>query len=186
MSLDGYVAGPAETGFEHLFDWCGNGGVEIRPADAERAYRVSAASADYVLDMIESFGAIVVGRRQYDLTNGRHGRHPGGIPVFVLTHSPPVSAAPGFAFVANGIAEAIDRASAAAGNRNVGVGPGTVVGQALDAGLVDELRIDLVPVLLGGGVRLTGPLVRVPAVLGEPRVIEGRNVTHLCYPVSSR
>ncbi|WP_163506026.1 dihydrofolate reductase family protein [Fodinicola acaciae] len=184
MSVDGFVAGPGETGFEHLFDWCVNGDVQIQPADVERAYHVSAASADYVLDMLDGLGAIVVGRRQYDVMNGWNGRHPSGLPVFVVTHTPPATAGPGFAFVTGGIAESVQRARNAAGNRDVGIGPGSVVGQALDARLVDELRVDLAPVLLGDGVRLTGPLASAPVVLGMPRVIEGKNVTHLAYPVS--
>ncbi|MGI5132668.1 dihydrofolate reductase family protein [Pseudonocardia sp. CA-107938] len=184
MSLDGFVAGAGETGFEHLFDWCGNGDVEIRVADVERTYRVSAASADHVLDMLDGTGAIVVGRRQYDVTNGWNGRHPSGAPVFVLTHRAPPEPVPGFTFVTTGIVDAVERARAAAGDRDVGIGPGTVVGQALDAGLVDELRIDLVPVLLGDGVRLTGTLGKTPVVLGTPRVVEGRNVTHLSYALA--
>lgn len=184
VSLDGFIAGPGESGFDHLFAWCGNGDVEVPVPGGEGGYRVSKASADYVREMVHGFGALVVGRRQFDVTNGWNGRHPSGVPVFVVTHAaPPDWPHDGFTFVTGGIEDAVNQAKAAAGTKHVGIGPGSVVGQALDAGLVDELRLDQVPVLFGDGVRLVGDLAAGTVLFGPPQVIEGDSVTHLSYPV---
>lgn len=184
MSLDGFVADASDGGFEHLFAWCGNGDVEVPIAGSERSYRVSKASAGYVREMRDSPGAAVIGRRFFDLMGGWGGRHPMGVPIFVVTHEPPDGwPHAGFTFVTDGLGSAVEQAKAAAGDKVVGIGPGTVVAQALDAGLVDEVRVDLVPVLLGAGVRFVDALATAPIVLENPRVIEGDRVTHLIYRV---
>jgi dihydrofolate reductase len=187
MSLDGFIVGSNESGFEHLFAWYGNGDVEVPTADPKRPFRVSEASADYVRSMAETLGALVVGRHQFDVTQGWGGAHPSGVPVFVVTHQAPGDwhhpDAP-FTFVTEGGVEAaVEQAKAVAGDRVVGVGPGDVAGQALDAGLLDEVRIDLVPVLLGEGKRLLGDLANIPVTFGTPQVIQGKGVTHLIYRV---
>lgn len=184
MSLDGFIAGPGDSGFEHLFAWYGNGNVKIPTADPKRSFHVSEASADYVRAMSD-VGAVVVGRRQFDLTQGWNGAHPLGVPVFVLTHKPPHDWAhpdAPFTFVTEGgVQAAVEQAKAAAHGKAVGVGPGDVAGQALDAGLLDHVKIDLVPVLLGDGKRLFGRLAGIPATFGTPQVIQGHGVTHLSY-----
>src|SRR5262245_38475035 len=109
MSLDGYVSGPEESGFEHLFQWYGNGDVEVRTADPDLTMRMSQVSADHFRRLNEMTGAIVVGRKLFDSMNGWGGNHPLGLPVVVLTHSVPDGwprdDAP-FTFVSEGIGAA--------------------------------------------------------------------------------
>jgi dihydrofolate reductase len=192
MSLDGFISGPNESGFEHIFEWYGNGDVTIHTANPEMPpFRVSQESAGY-LDVWDDIGAIVVGRRLFDMTNGWDGSHPIGreIPFFVVTHNEPTEWTPkyddtSFTFVTDGLESAIEQAKAVAGNKYVDIGPGSIVGQALESGLLDEIKIDLVPVLLGGGVRFLESLASAPVKLDGPRVIEGNRVTHLIYKVQA-
>jgi dihydrofolate reductase len=138
---------------------------------------------------MDSAGALVVGRRLFDITNGWEGRHPIDVPVFVVTHEPPTDWTPRepdppFEFVTEGVEAAIERAVAVAGEKAVAVNGGTMARQALEAGLIDEIWIDLVPVLLGGGTPMfdqvkTGPL----SLDGPVSVVEGKAVTHLRYRV---
>ncbi|HZK51740.1 MAG TPA: dihydrofolate reductase family protein [Actinomycetota bacterium] len=190
MSLDGFISGPNESGFEHIFEWYGNGNVTIPTANPEMpAFQVSQASADY-LGVWDDLGAMVVGRRLFDITNGWDGNHPIGrdVPIFVVTHSVPMDWTPkyddtSFTFVTDGLESAIAQAKAVAGNKSVVVGPGSIVGQALESGLIDEIKVDLVPVLIGGGVRFLESLATAPVTLDTPRVIEGDRVTHLIFKV---
>lgn len=86
-------------------------------------------------------------------------------------------------FVTDGLESAVDQAKAAAGGRAVAVHGADTIQQLLNAGLVDELSIDVAAVLLGSGIRLFAHLVGTPSVLGDPTVIQGVGVTHLRYPV---
>jgi dihydrofolate reductase len=110
-----------------------------------------------------------------------------GVPVFVVTHTVPaewVKAHPDvhFTFVTEGgVLSAVRQAKANAGVMCVVIGPGQVAVEALDAGLLDEGRIDLVPVLFGAGKPLFGNLGKVPVAFGTPQVIEGKGVTHLIH-----
>jgi dihydrofolate reductase len=190
MSLDGYIAGPGETGFEHLFKWYGNGEVEVPTADPEMTVRMTAASAEHWRNVMDMTGALVVGRRLFDSTGGWGGNHPMGRPVVVVTHRVPEGwpreGAP-FSFVTDGIEAAIDKAKELAGDKVVGVNGGTIASQCLDAGLLDEIWVDLVPVLLGGGTRFFDRLRATPVELEGPvSVVEGRDVTHLRYRVRYR
>ncbi|WP_433018778.1 dihydrofolate reductase family protein [Kribbella sp. CA-294648] len=188
VSLDGYIAGPGGTGFDRLFAWCTAGDVETPTRQPDRlTYRTNSATAAYLRELIDETGAIVVGRRLFDVTNGWGGSHPSGVPVFVVTHQPPAdwsNTDTPFSFVTDGVAAAIEKAKAVAGGKKVGIGPGSTVGQALRAGLVDELRVDLVPVTLGGGVRMLDGLDDQPRDFATPRVIAGIGVTHLIYQLS--
>ena len=183
MSLDGYIADPSDR-VGPLFDWYFNGDVEVTGADPDRVFRVSAASAAYLREAWANVRATVVGRRLFDLTNGWDGRPPVGEAVFVVTHRAPADwpypDAP-FTFVTDGVRSAVARAQAFAGDRDVGVTPGNVGGQALAAGLVDEVRVDLVPVVLGAGVRYFGDYAGSPLLLENPQVVQGDRVTHLRY-----
>ncbi|MER6170766.1 dihydrofolate reductase family protein [Streptosporangium sp. NPDC001681] len=187
MSLDGYISGPAETGFEHLFKWYGTGDVEVPTAQPDRAFRMSAASAEQFQGLVDSTGALIVGRRLFDSTGAWGGRHPMGKPVVVLTHKVPDGwprEGDHFTFVTDGIESAVEKARSLAGDKVVGVNGGTIAQQCLDAGLLDEIWVDLVPVLLGGGTPFFGGLKNVPAELeGPTSVIEGTGVTHLRYRV---
>ncbi|MFC9894602.1 dihydrofolate reductase family protein [Nocardia sp. NPDC127579] len=191
VSLDGYIAGPGQTGFDRLFAWCTAGTVATPSADPDRlTYRTSEATARYLRELQEQVGACVVGRKQFDLTAGWNGRHPSGVPVFVVTHRPPPTgwtATTPFTFVEDGVEHAIARAREVAGHRDVGVGPGGTVADALRAGLLDELRMDVVPIVLGGGTpMLTGLGDAAPIGFEQAEIIEGIGVTHLIYRRATR
>src|SRR6266571_913068 len=155
MSLDGYIADPSDA-VGPLFDWYGNGDVEITGADPGRVFHVTDATAGYLRATWTDIGAAVIGRRLFDLTNGWDGRPPIGDAVFVVTHQAPAGwphpGAP-FTFVTDGLPSAIAQAKAFAGARNVSLAAGNLTGQAIAAGLVDELSVNLVPVVLGSGIR---------------------------------
>jgi len=108
------------------------------------------------------------------------------VPAFVVTHEVPEGwPRPGSTvqFVTDGIESAVAQAKAAAGPKSVGVHGARTIQQCLDAGLLDEIQVDLAAVLLGRGVRLFDHLANAPVVLGDPTVVAGVGVTHLRYPV---
>ncbi|HEX9548500.1 MAG TPA: dihydrofolate reductase family protein [Acidimicrobiales bacterium] len=185
MSLDGFIANPSDE-VGPLFDWYGNGDVEIRWPGNDMVSHASAASAGYLRDSISSAGALVVGRRIFDYTNGWNGSHPLGVPVFVVSHTIPDGwprdDAP-FTFVADGVQSAVAQAKAVAGDKTVGVAGPNVAQQCLNAGLVDELHVELVPVLLGEGIRFFDHLRSTPVTLDDPTIIPGSRVTHLMFRV---
>ncbi len=182
MSLDGFVADPFDE-VGPLFDWYGNGDVPVTMPGDHRAARMSEASAAHFRGFLGNLGAIVAGRRLFDYAHGWDGAHPAGVPVFVVTHDPPAGQAPGFTFVTDGVESAVKQAAAVAGNRTVGIASPDVVRQCLDAGLLDVIAVDLVPVLLGKGIRFFDHLSSFPVTLDDPQVVQGTRVTHLTYPV---
>ena len=187
MSLDGYVA-DANDGVAEVFDWYFSGDVEVPTANASSGmtFHVSASSADHVRGLMGEVGAMLTGRRTFERAGGWDGRHPWEIPAFVVTHDVPDGwPRPGSTvhFVTDGIESAVARAKAAGDPKSVGVHGAQTIQQCLDAGLLDELHIDLAAVLLGEGVRLFDHLAQTPAVLGNPKVVTGVGVTHLRYPV---
>ena len=147
---------------------------------------VSEASAGYLREALAGVGALVAGRRLFDHTRGWGGSHPLGVPVFVLTHTTPEGwprdDAP-FTFVTDGVESAVAQAKAVAGDKTVAVASPNVAQQCLNAGLLDGIGVDLVPVLLGDGIRFFDNLSNAPVALEGPRVIEGTGVTHLYYRV---
>jgi dihydrofolate reductase len=192
MSLDGYVAGPDDSGIAdplgrhggmHLFDWYMSGDEEyvdplFRPARG--------ANRDEVERMFAESGAYIFGRRTYEITGGWGGRHPvNGAPVFVLTHHPPEDFPRGpsnLTFVSDGIESAIDQARAVAGGKDIKLGGASPGKQALAAGLCDEVLVHLAPLLLGGGVRLFDEMAHAVR-LDKLSVTDGPFVTHLRYRV---
>lgn len=188
MSLDGFVA-DTDDAVGPLFDWYNNGDVAITGADPDRVFHVSEATAGYLRATWTNIGAAVIGRRLFDLTNGWNGRPAIGDHVFVVTHEAPAGwpfpDAP-FTFVTDGVASAVDQARAFAGDRNVALTAGNLTGQALAAGLVDEVSVSLAPVVFGSGVRFFGDYTGSPVLLDNPQVVQGDRVTHLQYRVSSR
>jgi dihydrofolate reductase len=187
MSLDGYISGPGETGFDKLFKWYENGDVTVRTTHPELTFRLTEVSATHWRRLVRETGALVVGRKLFDLTDGWGGNHPMGVPVVVVTHAVPDGwprdGAP-FHFVTEGVEAAVALARELAGERNVGVNAGTIAQQCLDAGLLDEVGIDLVPVLLGGGTPFFTDLDGAPYELEGPvSLAEGTDVTHLRYRV---
>jgi dihydrofolate reductase len=187
MSIDGYIAGPGETGFDLLFQWYGNGDVETPTGHADMTMRTSAASAQHLKNLYERTGALLVGRHLYDFINGWGGRHPMDVTTVVLTHRLPEDRPAedeNFVFVTEGIEAAVAKAKEIAGDLDVGVNGGQMARQCLDAGLLDEVSVDLVPVLLGAGTPFFGDLGIKPVQLDGPiSVVEGTGVTHLTYAV---
>jgi dihydrofolate reductase len=190
MSIDGYIAGPDESGFDRLFQWYGNGDVELPSANPDVSFRLTETSAAVWRELLDTTGALVVGRHLFDITSGWGGRHPMDVPVVVLTHSVPDGwerESESFVFVTDGgIEAAVAKARELAGDKNVVVNGGQMAKQALQAGLVEEIGVDLVPVLLGGGTpffdRLGGPV----DLEGPISVVEGKAVTHLRYRVAGQ
>jgi dihydrofolate reductase len=156
MSLDGYVTGPNDSrenpfgdGAGMLHDWMFDAAT-----DEDRAL---------LQEMIDGVGAIVMGRTSFDKNEGDGGWGEGGpvgdTPCFVVTHHEPATAYPAvYTFVTEGVASAIGQAMDVAGDGIVGLHGATVMQQALPLGLVDEIRVHVVPVLLGGGTPLFGTL----------------------------
>jgi dihydrofolate reductase len=186
MSLDGFVADPND-GVAEVFDWYFNSGdVEIHTGGSDpMTFRVSEPSATHLRDLISGLGAVLTGRRTFEVAQGWGGNHAWG-PAFVLTHQVPAGwPRPNSTvhFVTNGLENAVKQAKAAAAGKSVGVHGADTIQQCLNAGLLDEMRLDVAAVLLGSGVRLFDRLAGTPAVLGNPTVVAGVGVTHLRYPV---
>lgn len=186
MSRDGFIARPDGLPGP-LFDWYSAGDVPFETADPAVGFLVGAGTVDVLRDRWDRMAAIVVGRNQFEVAHGWAGGHPFGVPVHVVAHQVPTGwpreDTPDLTFVTGGVASAMDGALGHAGDDElVGVGPGQVACEALALGLVDELHIDLVPVLLGEGVPMFAGLADVPVLLAGPTsVVEGERVTHLVY-----
>jgi len=192
VSVDGFIA-DANDQVGPLFDWYGNGDVEIIDGGQ---IRVSQTSADYVKTMWAGIGSMVIGRHLFDITNGWEGVPPAGDHVIVVSHRPrPDDWHPGglhpvhprqqqasYYFIGD-VARAITKAKELAGDRTVAVAAGDVGGQALALGLVDEVGMDVVPVVFGSGKRYFGS-VDTQHLLEDPdTVIHGDRVLHLRYRV---
>jgi dihydrofolate reductase len=153
---------------------------------------VSKTSAEYCQPWWDACRAIVMGRHLFDTTNGWNGVPSVGERVFVVTHEPPDDWVPSealsaeqapFTFVTTGVADAIAQARELAGDGAVAVCAGNVGGQAVAAGLVDEVAIDVAPVLLGAGKRYFGDADIPEGLLDDPTVVQGDRVLHLRYRV---
>lgn len=189
MSIDGYVAKP-DNSIGHLFDWLQNGDVEILTPAEDFAVHLTPASAEHWRRWVSSLGALVCGRTLFEVAAGWQGRHTLDVPVVVVTHRVPtdwVDAHPEapFTFVTEGVAAAVAQAQSLAGDRDVSVAGGTIARQCLELGLLDEVAVDLVPVVLGEGNRpFFGRLATDEVLLDNPSLcIQGDRVTHLVFPV---
>ena len=187
MSVDGFIAGP-DGDTSRLFAWMFAGDIDVNLSAGDRDYelKVSEESAGQFEDMAHGTGAIVSGRGMFDMAGAWGGKHPMNVPVFVVTHTIPQEwNKPGmpFTFVTDGVESAVAQAKAVAGNKSVGVGGADLMRQCLKAGLLDEIGIDLVPVLLGRGVRLFEYLGIEPIELEATRVVRTPSVTHLSFRV---
>lgn len=180
MSLDGFVAGPGVSpalpmgahGLR-LHEWVFN--TDASPIDAE-----------LLAEAFATTGAVILGRRTFDVGHGVWNDTPFPVPCFVLTHRPrpPLPQSSGtFTFVGDGIASALRQARAAAGGRFVRLMGAEVARQYLHAGLVDALHIQVAPLLLGGGSRLFEPDGNPPVTLERTAAIETPLVTHLHFRV---
>ena len=177
MSLDSYIAAPNDTPEQGL----GEDGMRLHNWAAfddasvfERIYG----------NLIEETGAVIMGRRSYDNSIAAWGgKGPlGEVPCFVVTHNPVSGADPLFTFVTEGIESALAKAREAAGDKRIGLMGADLDQQFLAAGLVDEIRIHLVDVLLGGGRRLFDQLPQ-RVDLEQTGVSQTDGVTHLEYRV---
>ncbi len=183
-SLDGYIADPDDQPGE-LFDWYEVGEVPVPSGNETVTFDVNEASAAILGDLTEKAGALVSGRRLFDIANGWNDSHPAGVSVVVVTHHPPVNAAerwPKTTFV-DGVEVAIAKAREIAGDKNVTLASPNVITQALELGLVDEICVSLVPVLFGEGIPYFSKLNRGHLLLEDPVVVQGRRALHLTYPV---
>jgi dihydrofolate reductase len=185
MSLDGYVA-DRNDGVAEVFDWYFSGDVEFPSGGSDpMTFKVSASSAEHLRELWSELGAVLTGRRTFEVAHGWGGNHAWG-PAFVLTHDVPTGwPRPDSTvhFVTDGLESAVNQARTAAGGKSVAVHGADTIQQLLNAGLLDELCIDIAAVLLGSGIQLFDHLAGTPAVLGNPTVIQGVGVTHLRYTV---
>jgi dihydrofolate reductase len=204
MSLDGFIAGPNQTLEEPL----GRGGERLHEwALALKSWREphgrpggeTNASSEIMDESLNKTGATIMGRRMFSGGEGPWEDDPNADawwgddppfhhPVFVLTHHErePVTKQGGttFTFVTEGIEAALEQARAAAGDKDVAIGGGASVAQQyLKAGLLDEVHINVVPILLHGGVRLFDNLDDANVELEKTRVVDAPGVTHLSYRV---
>jgi len=193
MSLDGFVAGPNDSperplgdGGESLFRWYYSGDTELPLPGTAMVFKVAHTSAELLWEEWHTLGAMVAGRRMFDIAHAWDGHPPGGRPSFIVTHTAPspwVKEGSPFTFVTDGVESAIRLAQKAAGDKNVVVASANIAQQCLKAGLLDEIHIDLVPVLLGGGVRLFERIGTRPMELERIRVVQAPDVTHLRFRV---
>jgi dihydrofolate reductase len=189
ISLDGYIAGPNDgpanplgDGGVALFDWWTAGTERIGPDDR---FRPPSRSREVVNEMF-GCGAIITGRRTFDIAKGWDGHHPVGAPFFLLSHSVPgeyVGPGTDGVVVTDGIESALEQARAVARGRDISVGAADVAQQYLKAGLLDEIHLNLVPVILGGGIAMFANLEGKQFELECTRVVESDGVTHLRYRV---
>jgi dihydrofolate reductase len=184
MSLDGFIAGPNDdrgnglgVDGHRLHDWLADG---TDPA----SHRPSGVSGE-VFDELMATGAVVAGRRTFEIAGGWSGDHHDGVPIFVLTRRPPDGGAPDWPLVTyvTDVATAMARAKDAAGDRDVLVHGARTAQLALAAGVLDELEIHQIPVLLGQGRRLFDHLGPDHIELELARIVDAPGVTHLRYRV---
>ena len=192
VSVDGFIADKNDD-VGPLHDWYFSGDTPITDGGDEgydhsgagSAFKVSRASAEYVRSAWESIGTIVMGRNLFDLVNGWEGRPPAGDHVVVVSHRPkPDGWHPEASchFVED-VTAAIAKAQELAGERTVAVNAGDVGGQILEAGLVDEVAMDVVPVIFGSGKRYFGSIDGQHLLENPDVVIEGDRVLHLRFKV---
>jgi dihydrofolate reductase len=192
MSLDGFVAGLNDSpenglgdGGDALFKWYFSGDTEIKISEGTPVLKVSSQSAELLREAFATYGAGVWGRRTFDIA-GAWGGHPPGTPCFIVTHYAPqewVYEGSPFTFVSDGVESTIRQAKVAAGDKDVVVCTASILQQCLNAGLMDEIHVDVAPLLLGSGVRLFDNLVKHPIELENIRVVEAPGVTHLGFRV---
>jgi dihydrofolate reductase len=181
MSLDGFIAGPNDSMDWVVAQWS-DGGESTRDIDVQRS-----AVAD---DVLQAAGAILGGRRWYDVAVGKFNGYDGIYggqwkgPVFVLTHRPPdAHHHPAITFLQTTLSDAVATAKDAAAGKAVIVFGANLAAQCLRAGLLDEIVIHLVPILLGDGVRLIGAPDLGPVVLERKLVATSGQVTDLRFAV---
>jgi dihydrofolate reductase len=187
MSLDGFITGPEDgpgqglgRGGERLHAWLGDGDGD---GEGVERYRPSGPSGA-IFDEVMATGAVLVGRRTFDLAGRWDGDHH-GVPIFVPTRGePPAPPSDLVTYVTDGIESAMRQAKQAAGDADVLVHGADLAQSCLRAGVLDELEIHLIPVLLGAGRPLFGDLPE-HVELQLTRVLDAPGVTHLRYRVAA-
>jgi dihydrofolate reductase len=169
-----------------------DGFMNDRHGDLSRLYPDLEAlrRTEMLQEEIQTTGAVVMGRRAYDMAEGDVTDYEYQVPIFVLTHHIPEKVAKGendqltLIFVTDGMESAIEKAQAAAGDKHVMVvGGANTAQQCLRAGLVDEIHMGIVPVLLGEGLRFFEPLANEQLELERTRVFESPARTDLWFRV---
>src|SRR5262249_38975205 len=177
VSVDGFIA-DADDNVGPLFEWYFNGDAEIVDGGP---FKISRGSVGYVRPMWQRIGTTVMGRHLFDLTNGWEGTPPAGEHIVVVTHRQrPEGGPPGAScqFIGD-TGRAIMAARDLAGDRDVAITAGNIGGQALALGLVDEVAMDVVPVVFGRGKRYFGAFDAQQLLEDPDVVIQGRRVLHL-------
>jgi dihydrofolate reductase len=192
MSLDGFVAGPNDgpenglgDGGDGLFNWYFNGDTEVYLSEGTPLLKVSKQSAQLMKEAVSQYGAGIWGRRTFDIAHAWGGNPPGS-PAFIVTHNVPqewVKPGSPFTFVTDGVESAIRQAKEAAGDKDVVICTPSILQQAIKAGLVDEITVDVAPILIGGGVSMFDHLGTGPINLECTRNIQTPQVTHLAFRV---
>ena len=199
MSLDGFVTGPDDNienpmghGGERLHEWLFSGDTASDNRSASvlpgrESFKTSAGSSEVLEEMFKKTGAVIMGRRWFDIGEKPWGDDPPfHVPVFVITHHIREKITKGettFTFVTEGIVSALKQAKAAARKKNVSVGAAKIAQQFLKEGLLDEIHIHLVPVLLGDGRRLFHYIGKKKIELEKISVIDSPGVTHIKFRV---
>lgn len=189
VSVDGFIADENDD-VGPLFEWYFNGDQPLTAGEmadpAPGGMKISKASFDYVRPMWDSIGSMVIGRHLFDITNGWEGRPPAGDHVVVVSHrAKPEGWHPeaSYHFVDDVVESVAKAKDLAGGDRTVAVAAGDVGGQAFELGLVDEVAMDIAPVIFGSGKRYFGS-VEAQHLLEDPHVvIQGDRVLHLRYRV---
>ena len=182
VSVDGFIADENDD-VGPLFEWYSNGDVNL--VEGQEFFKLSRTSFDYVRPMWDSIGSMVIGRHLFDITNGWNAKPPAGEHVVVVSHRPRpdgwyTDAA--YHFV-DGVEAAVEKAKSLAGDRVVAVAAGEVGGQAFALGLVDEVAMDVVPVVFGSGKRYFGAVDGQHLLEDPDVVIRGDRVLHVRYRV---
>jgi dihydrofolate reductase len=188
MSLDGFITGPQDdaqnpAGIDgmRLMDWLGGGGAEDHGVEA---FRPRDPQSQIVFDEMLSTGAVITGKRTGDFAGYWGGDHHDGVPIFVPTHRPPAdNPYERVHYVPDGIAACVAKAKAAAGGRDVMLHGAYTAQEALKAGVLDAIEIQLRPVLLGQGRRMFDGLPPDHIELNLVRTLEAPGVLHLRYEV---
>ncbi len=192
MSLDGFVAGPNDTperplgeGGDRLFKWYSSD-LESEVPMGEGTMKMSREGADLVQEAARRAGVLVTARRTFEIANAWGGRHPMDVPVVVVTHTIPPeweNKKSIFTFVTDGVGSAITKARQIAGDKDIVIGAPSVVKQCLKAGLMDEIHIDLIPVLLFDGIRLFDQLGIAPVDMKIVEASANPGVAHITFRV---
>lgn len=191
ISLDGYVAGvndsqeqPLGEGASALHSWMFSG--EER-SEVSSFFKLSNIDKHVFDSAAKETGAMVVGRKTYNIVNGWGGSHPlENIPVFVVTHRIPAEIPKGttpITFITGGVEQAVQQAKQAAGEKVVSIGTASIAQQCIELDLLDEIQLHIAPIVLGKGVRLFEHIGKKTIALNSKELIEGTEVIHIKYEV---